>query len=60
MKGDTMVAWDVYNRNGKCVDTVFWNKRTDGGALITSSVVLLNTTATPLTFGFGAQYKFYL
>ena len=32
-------AWDVYDRNGKCIDTVFHNERSDGGALVRSDDV---------------------
>lgn len=33
-----MKAWDVI-LNGKCIDTVFWNERADGGAKITKEEV---------------------
>lgn len=33
-----MVAWNVY-LNGKLIDTVFWNKKCDGGAIITAEDV---------------------
>ena len=33
------IAWDVYDRQGKLIDTVFHNKRADGGKLITSDDV---------------------
>lgn len=33
-----MKAWDVF-LNRKCIDTVFWNERADGGAKITKEEV---------------------
>ena len=33
------IAWNVYDRQGKLIDTVFHNERADGGKLVTSDDV---------------------